>query len=94
MTASPFLLNATIRHHLKLHAKTHGDLVSKVLHSMYVDNLVTGAEPDKQAYELYIGAKRLLRSGTFNLRKFSTNSSCLQAKVDGEEASPTDDLAK
>ena len=61
---------------------------------MYVDDLVTGAESDKQAYELYMGAKRLLRSGAFNLRKFSTNSSCLQAKVDGEEASPTGDLAE
>ena len=94
VTASPFLLNATIRHHLELHAKTHGDLVSKVLRSMYVDDLVTGAESDKQAYELYMGAKRLLRSGAFNLRKFSTNSSCLQAKVDGEEASPSSDLAE
>ena len=61
---------------------------------MYVDDLVTGAESDKQAYKLYMGAKRLLRSGAFNLRKFSTNSSCLQAKVDGEEASPTGDLAE
>ena len=41
-TASPFLLNATIQHHLELHTKTNGDLVSKVLCSMYVDNLVTG----------------------------------------------------
>lgn len=93
VTASPFLLNATIRHHLELHAKTYGDLVSKVLGSMYVDDVVTGAESDKQAYELYMGAKRLLRSRAFNLRKFSTNSSCLQAKVDGEEAS-TGDLAE
>ena len=85
VTASPILLNATIRHHLELHAKTHGDLVSKVLHSMYVNDLVTGAD---------WGAKRLLSSGTFNLRKFSTNSSCIQGKVDGEEASPTGDLAE
>ena len=94
VTASPFLLNASFRHHLELHVKTHGELVSKVLRSMYVDDIVTGAESDKQAYELYKGAKRLLRSGAFNLRKFSTNSSCLQAKVNGEEASPTGDLAQ
>ena len=63
--ASPFLLNATIRHHLELHAKANGDLVSNVLCAMYVDDLVTGAGSDEQAYELYKGAKKLLRISAF-----------------------------
>ena len=42
VTASPFLLNATVRHHLELHSEAHGELVSRVLRSIYVDDIVTG----------------------------------------------------
>lgn len=31
INASPFLLNATLRHHLELHSESHRDLVPKVL---------------------------------------------------------------
>lgn len=86
VTSSPFLLNATVRHHLELHSESHGDLVAKVLRSIYVDDVVTGSQSEEQAYSLYVGAKTLLKTGAFNLRKFTTNSSALQAKVDAEEA--------
>ena len=94
VTASFFLLNATIQHHLKLHAKTNGDLVCKRLRSVHVDDFITEVGSNEQAYELYTGAKGLLRSGAFNSHKFSTNSSSLQAKVDGEETSPIGDLTE
>ena len=86
VSSSPFLLNATIRHHLERHSDTRGDLVMKVLRSIYVDDIVTGSQSEEQAYELYTGAKNLLRMGAFNLRKFTTNSSTLQARIDTEEA--------
>ena len=34
VSSTPFLLNATIRHHLKQHSDTHSDLIMKVLRSM------------------------------------------------------------
>ena len=86
VSSSPFLLNATIRHHLERHSDTHGDLVTKVLRSIYVDDIVSGAQSEEQAYELYAGAKNLLKTGAFNLRKFTTNSSTLQARIDTEES--------
>ena len=42
VTASPFLLNATLRH-LELHSETHGEVVSRVLRSIYVDDIITSS---------------------------------------------------
>ena len=65
---------------------THGDLVMKVLRSIYVDDVMTGSQSKEQAYELYTRAKNLLKTGAFNLRKFTTNLSTLQARIDAEES--------
>ncbi len=87
VTCSLFLLYATIQNHLELHEETHGELVSKILRSIYVDDIVTGSRSDEQAYNLYTEAKALLKTGAFNLRKFLTNSPSLQARVVAEESS-------
>ncbi len=67
VNASPFLLNATVRHHLELHADTHREIVSKVIRSIYVDDIVTGSQSEEQAYQLYSEAKTLLKTGSFPL---------------------------
>ena len=85
VSSSPFLLNATIRHHLEKHYSTHPELVQKLLRSTYVDDIVFGADDVNQAYILCKKSKEVLRSGGFNLRKFATNSSHLQEKIDKEE---------
>ena len=87
VTASPFLLNATLRHHLELHSETYGELVSKVLRSIYVDDIVTGSHSENEAYQLHTGARMLLKSGAFNLRRFLSNSRRLQIKIDEEDSS-------
>ena len=57
------------------------------MQSTYVDDVVMDEE---QAYEFYRGSKELLLAGSFNLRKFVTNSRSLQAKIDkGEAESPS-----
>ena len=61
VSLSPFLLNTTIRHHLEKHVMIQPDLVSKLLRSTYVDDIVTGAESEEAAYELYKETKELLR---------------------------------
>ena len=94
VNASPFLLNATIRHHLEIHADTHREIVSKVIRSIYVDDIVTGSQSEEQAYQLYSEAKTLLKTGAFNLRKFYTNATRLQAKVDLEESAQHQDEPK
>ena len=91
VSSSPFLLNATIRHHLEKHAMIQPDLVSKLLRSTYVDDIVTGAESEEAAYELYKESKELLKGAGFNLRKFTSNSSQLREKVEREETPHSSD---
>ena len=77
VSSSPFLLNATIRHHLKKHAMIRPDLVNKLLKSTYVDDIVTGAESEEAPYNCkpYKESKEILKGAGFNLRKFKNNSS-------------------
>ena len=87
VSSSPFLLNATIRFHLEQHALTQPDLIAKLMRSFYVDDVVTGASDEDQAYALYETSKKVLKEGGFHLRKFCTNSTLLQMRIDGEETS-------
>ena len=78
----PFLLNATIKFHLEESSKV---VVKRLLRSTYVDDIVTGADSDEAAFNLYMQTKDMFRSGGFNLRKFLTNSKELQQRIDHSE---------
>ena len=94
VSSSPFLLNATIRHHLEKFSSTYLSLVSSIVQSLYVDDLVCGANDEESAYELFEGAKKILGSGSFNLRKFTTNSLRLQRVIDKAENAPSNSPEK
>ena len=75
VSSSPFLLNATVRYHLEKFSSVYPDLVSCMLQSLYVDDLVCGADNEHKAQELLETSRKLLKNGSFNLRKFKTNAS-------------------
>ncbi|KAM7302220.1 uncharacterized protein ISCGN_017737 [Ixodes scapularis] len=77
-TASPFLLGATIRHHLKNVSDSNKDIAALLLDSFYVDDLLIGAASTEEARRLADGAQTLLREAGLELRKWNTNSSQLQ----------------
>ena len=81
VSASPFLLNATITHHLKSYYDADPEFVDKFLSSIYVDDLVSGAGSDESAYEFYSKSKLRLAEAGFKLRKFATNSNRLRMLV-------------
>ena len=85
VSSSPFLLNATIWHHLKENASTMPGTVARISRSIYVDDLAYGADNEDQAYKLHLESKSLLKSGGFNLRKFVTNSTSLQKRINQQE---------
>ena len=85
VTSSPYLLNATLRHHIEQYRGTHPDLVETFSKAAYVDDIVTGADDKEQALALFSTAKEILADGGFNLRKFYSNSALLQMKVDNQE---------
>ena len=53
VTSSPFLLNATVRHHLEQYKDTYPELVEKLIKATYVDDIVTGANSEEAAYQLF-----------------------------------------
>ncbi|GFU98910.1 integrase catalytic domain-containing protein [Trichonephila clavipes] len=73
VTSSPFLLGATLNHHLD---NAHGnfDNVAKILRkSFYVDNCVTSFETEEQLQKFIVESKILLSSAHFNLRGWQSN---------------------
>ena len=53
VSSSPFLLNATILHHLEKYESAHPDLIKKLLRSLYVDDLASGAKDEDQAFQMF-----------------------------------------
>ena len=45
LNASPFLINATLRHHISKFMAVDPEFVKKLIDSFYVDDFVGGAEP-------------------------------------------------
>ena len=84
--SSPFLLNATLKHHIERYKNGDPEFVDQFLHSIYVDDLSSGATDNNAAYELYLKCKLRLAEGGFNLRKFMSNSSQQTERIQQNEA--------
>ena len=81
VNSSPFLLSATLRHHISkfaIHDKHFADIL---LRSFYVDDLATGKASTEAAYLLYTKAKESMNEGGFKLRKWRTNDKELRAQI-------------
>ena len=53
VTSSPFLLNATIRHHVTKYEVYHPQFVSDFLASLYMDDFKMGKDSVPEAFESY-----------------------------------------
>ena len=79
VSCSPFLLNATLQHHLSKYSVSHE----------LVNQLTKSRQNEELAYQLYLDSKSVLKEGGFNLRKFTTNSSSLQQRINTAEEAQT-----
>ena len=84
-TTSPFLLTATIRHHLEKYEETEPLTVGILKDCLYVDDLISGAETVEDAYILYRTAKDIMSTASMDLCKWKTNSKELQDKWNQEQ---------
>ncbi|XP_068670918.1 uncharacterized protein [Montipora foliosa] len=73
VNSSPFLLNATLRHHISQYS-LDAEFVENLLNSFYVDDLVSGERNLERCLLLYEKSKKCLSAGGFNLRKWISNS--------------------
>ena len=85
LNGSPFLLNATIKHHLKKYVPTDPYFVHKMLEEFYADDLASGGNTSEDAFELYDKAKIRMENVGFRLRKWKTNDLNLRQKIEPSE---------
>ncbi|XP_043225627.1 uncharacterized protein LOC122383367 isoform X1 [Amphibalanus amphitrite] len=102
VSSSPFLLNATIRHHLSLYPDSPA--IREMRENFYVDDLLSGANSESEASALLSEAQRVMRDAHMMLTKCRSNSPLLfdkaqgvfgeseHVKVLGVIWNPTDDL--
>ncbi|XP_068756731.1 uncharacterized protein [Montipora capricornis] len=86
VSSSPFLLNATVRHHVKRYEEEDPEFVQTFLRSAYVDDPDSRGDTDEEAYQLYVKSKLRLAEGGFNLRNFVTNAPGLRAQIEENES--------
>ncbi|XP_060601995.1 uncharacterized protein LOC132755202 [Ruditapes philippinarum] len=71
VVSSPFLLGATIEHHLDTF---HNEISNKIKNDIYVDKMITGAKDITEAKILYKDAKTIFNTGSMNLREWASNN--------------------
>ena len=85
VSSSPFLLNATIKHHIEQYEQCDPAFTQKFLESIYVDDLTSGDSDLDRTFEFYVKSKLRLMDAGFNLRKFVTNSPELRTRIENNE---------
>lgn len=71
VVSSPFLLAATIRHHLK---KYSTNLTDEIYENTYVDNILLTAGSHDEAIEKCVSSKEIFADASMNLREYLSNS--------------------
>ena len=66
VTSSPFLLNATIRHHVTKYEAYHPQFVSDFLTSLHGDDFKRGKDSVPEAFQLYTKARSIMKEAGFH----------------------------
>lgn len=90
--SSPFLLNATVRHHLN---QSEGCTYNRRIgEDIYVDNLVTGGKTVEEALKLYLEAKDSFNKLSMNLREWNSNSQLFLNQIPKSDRDSKDKTVK
>ena len=81
VTCSPFLLNVTLKHHIEKYANEHPEVCSKLISSLYADDVSTGGHSIEESFKFYEISKEIMKQGGFNLRKWHSNSEELTERI-------------
>jgi hypothetical protein len=83
VNCSPFLLAATIRHHLSLYEPSF--VVSELKDNLYVDDFLSGADTKDAVKQLHQDADKIMSEAGMTLAKWTTNDSAiLGSGIEGE----------
>ena len=78
LICSPFLLEATVRHHLQGYDST---TAARILDNVYVDNIILGAATVADATKIFHDATTMFSSASMNLREWMSNSQALLSSL-------------
>ena len=94
VASSPFLLNATIRHHVTKYEAYHPQFVSDFLTSLHGDDFKKGTDSVPEAFQLYTKARSIMKEAGFHLRKWISSSERLMEWIDEEEGVPVKEMVE
>ena len=77
--SSPFLLAATVKHHLSTFTNP---LATEIAENIYVDNVMMGCDTVDEALEKYRLSKEIFQPAGMNLREFMSNSIEFMSQID------------
>ncbi|XP_065917547.1 uncharacterized protein [Dysidea avara] len=86
-TSSPFMLMATLHHHLN---SWDSPVAQDMKQNLYVDNVISGCSTEAEAIKYYREARFIMTQAQFNLRSWASNSSQLQAVTVAEGTADCD----
>ena len=74
LTSSPFILNATLKHHVNQYANIDRELVEEVTQSLYVDDFASRSQDVQSAMELLMKEETRFADGGLSMRNWTSNS--------------------
>ena len=80
INASPFLLNATIKHHLEKYPH-ESTVLQELKQQLYVDDWISGGSSTEEVYSKYSLAKDIMSAASFHMRKWKTNDPELRNRI-------------
>ena len=82
--AFPFICTSVIKEHASKYADIYPTASKKLIEDIFIDDLVTGAETEKEAYALHYTAKEIMKTANFELQNWQSNSPLLQKEIQNE----------
>ncbi|GFT62592.1 uncharacterized protein TNCV_1702501 [Trichonephila clavipes] len=98
VNVSPFLLSATIKHHIENYREQYPAATEMLDTCLYVDDVISGADDISQALKVSKNAETIMKNASMKLRKWNSNDQTLMRtwEKEGLETHPRhpDDSSK
>lgn len=78
LNSSPFLLAATIKHHLRLYENVYPETYDFLNDNVYVDDIIGGNQDAEHAFRTSLECVRIFKDGGMQVHKWQTNSRQLE----------------
>ncbi|GFT59633.1 reverse transcriptase domain-containing protein [Nephila pilipes] len=90
VNVSPFLLSATIKHHIEKYREQYPAATEMLDTCLYVDDVISGADDISQALKISKDADTIMKDASMKLRKWNSNDQALMKtwEYEGLETHP------